>query len=197
VKVLGVVGSMRKDGNTEKLVGAVLEGAKEAKPSVRTQLVHLATLEIGPCQACYDVCAKTPYRCVVKDDFQELVQKMDDADALVLGSALYFPVPSRLVAFCERMVCLAHFHEVRQHKGAHLLEDKPCALAVATGGGEPADAFRYLLSFALSARMVPLTVKRYPYYGVVGRGDLRKDEEKALEGARELGRLLVVSALEE
>lgn len=191
MKVLGVVGSMRKEGNTEKLVQAVLEGAKEAGPTVRTQLVHLSTLEIGPCQGCYEVCAKTPYRCSVKDDFQGLVGKMDDADALVLGSALYFPVPARLVALCERLVCLAYFHEVRRHKGAHLLEDKPCALAVATGGGEPTDVFRYLFAFALSTRMTPLTVKRWPYYGVAGRGDLTEDEERPLESARELGHLLV------
>lgn len=193
MKVLGVVGSMRKEGNTGKLVQAVLDGAKGAGEGLRTQLVHLSALEIGPCQGCYEVCSKTPYKCAVKDDFQGLLSRMEEADGIVIGSPLYFPVPSRLVALCERLVCLAFFHDQRGHKGAHLLEDKPCAFVVATGGGEAGDVFRYLWEFALAARMTPLTLKRYPYYGVVGRGDLEKDEEKPLGAARELGRALAAS----
>ncbi len=196
MKVLGVVGSMRKEGNTGKLVQAALDGAKGAAEGVRTQLVPLSTLEIGPCQGCYEVCSKTPYRCVVKDDFPSLLSRMEDADGIVIGSPLYFPVPSRLVALCERVVCLAYFHDRRGHKGPHVLEDKPCAFVVATGGGEGVEVLRYLFQFALAARMTPLTLKRYPYYGVVGRGDLEKDEAKPVEAARDLGRLLA-SALEE
>ncbi|MCX7750803.1 MAG: flavodoxin family protein [Candidatus Bipolaricaulota bacterium] len=196
MKVLGVVGSMRKEGNTGKLVQAVLEGAKDAAAGLRTQLLHLASLEIGPCQGCYEVCSKTPYKCVVKDDFQSALARMEDADGIVIGSPLYFPIPSRLVALCERLVCLAYFHGQRGHKGAHLLEDKPCAFVVATGGGEAGNVFRYLFEFAMATRMNPVTVKHYPYYGVVGRGELEKDEDRPLEAARELGRLLA-DALEE
>lgn len=190
MKVLGIVGSMRKDGNTDKLVEAVLGAVKEAKPKIRTQAVHLSELEIGPCRGCYDACAKTPYKCVVKDDFQGLVQRMEEADGLVLGSPLYFPVPSRLIALCERLVCLAFFHDMRKHKGAHLLEDKPCALVAATGGTDPMEVFQHLFRFTLSTRMTSLTMKRYPYYGAAGRGDLDKDETKPFEGAKDLGRLL-------
>jgi multimeric flavodoxin WrbA len=190
MKVLGIVGSMRKEGNTGQLVEAVLGAVKETKPKIRTQIVNLSALEIGPCQGCYDVCAKTPYKCVVKDDFQGLLQKMEDADGIVFGAPLYFPVPSRVVALCERLVCLAYFHDMRGHKGTHLFEDKPCAFISATGGGDPMEVFRYLFGFAMSMRMTPLTIKRFPYYGVAGRGDLAKDEGKPFDGASELGRFL-------
>jgi len=190
MKVLGIVGSMRKDGNTNKLVEAVLGAVKEAKLKIRTQAVHLSELEIGPCRGCYEVCAKTPYKCAVKDDFQGLIQRLEEADGLVLGSPLYFPVPSRLIALCERLVCLAYFHDMRKHKGAHLLEDKPCAIVAATGGTDPMEVFQYLFGFILATRMTPLTMKRYPYYGAAGRGDLDKDETKPFEGAKDLGRLL-------
>jgi len=190
MKVLGIVGSMRRDGNTYGLVQAVLDGAKEAQPKVRGQAVQLSDLEIGPCHGCYDVCAKTPYKCAVKDSFQGLLQKIEDADGIVLGSPLYFPVPSRLVALCERLVALAFFHDMRKHKATHLLEDKPCALVAATGGGDATEVFRYLFGFAMSVRMNPVTVKRYPYYGVEGRGDLSKDPGTASDRAHELGRLL-------
>ncbi|HAZ28009.1 TPA: hypothetical protein DCY67_05290 [Candidatus Acetothermia bacterium] len=190
MKVLGIIGSMRKGGNTGKLVEAVLGAVQEASPKIRTQAVHLSELEIGPCRGCYDACAKTPYKCVVKDDFQGLVQRMEEADGLVLGSPLYFPVPSRLIALCERLVELAYFHDMRKHKGAHLLEDKPCAFVAATEVTEPTDVFRYLFGFALFTRMTPLTMKRYPYYGVAGRGDLAKDPGTSFERAKELGQLL-------
>jgi len=190
MRVLGIVGSMRKGGTTGQLVEAVLGEVKEVKPKIRTQTMHLSALEIGPCQGCYDVCAKTPYKCVLKDDFQGLVAKMEDADGIVIGSPLYFPVPSRMVALCERLVCLAFFHDARKHKGAHLLEDKPCAFVAATGGSDPMEVFQYLFGFALSTRMTPLTTKRYPYYGTAGRGDRDKDEGKPFEGAKELGQLL-------
>lgn len=190
MRVLGIVGSMRKEGNTGRLVQAVLDGAKDAEPKVRAQVVQLADLEIGPCQSCYGVCAKTPYKCVVKDSFQGLLQKMEDADGIVVGSPLYFPVPSRMVALCERLVALAFFHDMRKHKAAHLLEDKPCALVAATGGGDATEVFRYLYHFAVSVRMDPLTVKHYPYYGVDGRGDLAADPGTALDRARALGRQL-------
>ncbi len=193
MRVLGIVGSMRKEGNTGKLVEAVLGAVKEAKPRMRTQTVHLSELEIGPCRGCYDVCAKTPYKCVVKDGFQGLLQKMEDADGIVIGSPLYFPVPSRLVALCERLVCLAFFHDMRKHKGAHLFEDKPCALVVATGGSDPMEVFQYLFGFAMSTRMTPLTLKRYPYYGAAGRGDLAADATKPFDRAQELGRLLAAA----
>ncbi|MCR4391373.1 MAG: flavodoxin family protein [Candidatus Acetothermia bacterium] len=189
--VLGIVGSMRKAGNTNRLVAAVLAAAKEANPRIRTEVVHLADLDIGPCEACYDVCGKVPYRCVVEDDFQELLQTLKEADGLVLGSPLYYPVPSRLIAVTERLACLAYFHDMRGHTEPHPLEGKPCALAAVTGGSEPLEVLRYLFGFALSARMTPVAVKRYPYYGAGGKGDLDEDTDlQPFETAKVLGRLL-------
>lgn len=196
MKVVGIVGSMRKDGNTSRLVEAVLGAVRDAKPKIRTQVVHLSALDVGPCQGCYDLCSKTPYKCVVKDDFQGLLQRMEEADGLVIGSPLYYPIPSRLVALCERVVCLAYFHDLRKHKSAHLLEDKPCALVAATGGSDPLDVLRYLHGFVLATRMSPVLRRSYPYYGAAGCGDLAVAPDRPLEGAAELGRLLA-DAVEE
>lgn len=196
MKVVGIVGSMRKEGNTSRLVEVVLSAVGEAKPRIRTQIVHLSALDVGPCQGCYELCSIASYKCAVKDDFQDLLQKLEDADGLVIGSPLYYPIPSRLVALCERLVCLAYFHDVRKHPSAHLLEDKPCALVVATGGSDPVEVFRYLHGFILATRMSPVLRRSYPYYGAAGRGDLTAAADSPLEGAAELGRLLAV-ALEE
>ncbi len=190
MKILGIVGSMRKEGRTAQLVEAVLAGAKEEDSSLKVEALHLADLEVGPCTACYDVCAKEPYKCVVKDDFQKIIRKMDDADGLVIGSPLYFTVPARLTALCERLACLAHFHDVRKHKGPHLLEDKPCGLVVATGGSDPTLVFLYLHRFALSLRLSPIYLKHYPYYGVAGKGDLQEDPDRPLHQAAALGERL-------
>ncbi len=127
MRILGFVGSMRKDGNTSRLVQAVLDAAKKADNDVETEMVYLSDLDIGPCHACYDVCAKELYKCVIKDDLQTVLEKMKQADGLVIGSALYFIVPSRLMAFMERLSCVAHLGQFLGFN-EHPLEDKPCGL---------------------------------------------------------------------
>ena len=50
MKIVGVVCSPRKDGNTEILVKKALEGAREA--GAETELILVADKEINPCDAC-------------------------------------------------------------------------------------------------------------------------------------------------
>jgi multimeric flavodoxin WrbA len=190
MKFLGIVGSMRKQGNTFKLVSAVLEGAKSRNPDISYDILQISELNIGPCWACYDSCSKESYRCIVEDDFQAVLKKMEEAQALVVGSPLYFPFPSRLVALAERLACLAYFFEERGFKTREPLEDKPCGLVAATGGSDPMPVLQYLSNWALSLKMKPITVKFYPYFGVAAVGRLEEDGNKPLEKALALGKLL-------
>ena len=72
-RVLGIVGSPRRGGNTEILVGEALRGAEEA--GALTEKVILSRLDIGPCQAC-DACGKAG-QCVQQDDMPALLEKME------------------------------------------------------------------------------------------------------------------------
>jgi multimeric flavodoxin WrbA len=125
IQILGIVGSMRRNKNTQTLVETCLNSAREADKNVKTELVHILDVDVGPCKACYEECAETPYNCVVKDGLQMLMNTMARADAIVLGSPKYCPIPSKLVALIERLIYLAFFTEMRHPTAKHVLADKP------------------------------------------------------------------------
>ena len=64
MKAIGIVGSPRKNGNTELLTAHTLKAI--AEEGLDTELIRLAGLEIKPCNACM-VCKKEE-RCPIKDD---------------------------------------------------------------------------------------------------------------------------------
>ncbi|KLK88783.1 NADPH-dependent FMN reductase [Methanoculleus sediminis] len=85
VKVLGISGSPRRHGNTETLLDAVLEGAREAGAEV--EKIVLRPLEYASCRGC-NACHKTGV-CVIKDDLTEVFERIGDADVIVLASPIY------------------------------------------------------------------------------------------------------------
>jgi len=86
VRVLGIAGSPRRNGNTEILLDEALRGAKESGCDV-TKLI-LNELEILPCQECGG-CDETGI-CVVKDDMQKVFEEIERADFIVLSSPIFF-----------------------------------------------------------------------------------------------------------
>jgi len=85
IKVLGISGSPRRHGNTETLLDAVLEGAREAGATV--EKLVLRPLEYASCRGC-NACHKTGV-CVLKDELTEVFEKIGDADVIVLASPIY------------------------------------------------------------------------------------------------------------
>jgi len=74
IHIVGIVGSPRVEGNTEKLVVEALKAASEEE-GIQTELIRLAGKEIKPCDACLS-CRKTG-ECHINDDFQEIFEKND------------------------------------------------------------------------------------------------------------------------
>ncbi len=60
MKILGIVGSMRKKGNTNLLITTVLKSAKKTVPEIEKEVIQISELNIEPCRACYNLCSKTP-----------------------------------------------------------------------------------------------------------------------------------------
>lgn len=85
IKVLGISGSPRRHGNTETLLDAVLEGAREAGATV--EKIVLRPLEYASCRGC-NACHKTGV-CVIEDDLTPVFEKIAAADVLVLASPIY------------------------------------------------------------------------------------------------------------
>jgi len=103
LKVLGIAGSPRRGGNTDRLLGEVMRGAASRGAKVKT--IILNNLTIAPCQHC-DGCLETG-RCKVEDDMQMVHSELGRADRLVLASPIYFMgVTAQVKAMIDRCQAL-------------------------------------------------------------------------------------------
>lgn len=89
MKVVAFNGSARKDGNTTMLVQFVFEELQ--KHNIETELFQLAGKHPHGCIACYQCFEKKNRRCAVDIDcINECIQKMEEADGIILASPTYF-----------------------------------------------------------------------------------------------------------
>lgn len=99
VSVLGISGSPRIRGNTEKLLDAFLDGAKEAGGDV--DKIVLKKLSFRSCMGC-NKCHKTGV-CIVKDDLTPVLERIALTDVLALSSPIYsMGITSELKALIDR-----------------------------------------------------------------------------------------------
>ncbi len=106
MKILGIVGSKRKNGNTATLVQAALKSAEIN--GIETHIEYLGDYNINGCTGCEG--CKDTYKCVVDDDMQKLYPLILEADAIILGSPTYFyNITSIVKAFLERLYCYEIF----------------------------------------------------------------------------------------
>ena len=99
MKAIGIVGSPRKNGNTEILTTHTLKAI--AEEGLDTELIRLAGLDIRPCNACM-VC-RDEERCPIADDLFPLYTKMKEAEAIILASPVYYGSATALIkALMER-----------------------------------------------------------------------------------------------
>ena len=106
MKVIGINGSPRKQWNTATLVAKALEGA--AAQGATTELVHLYDLDFKGCRSCF-ACksrgGKSYGKCALNDDLAPVLDKIAAADALVIGSPIYFgTVTGETRSFLERLL---------------------------------------------------------------------------------------------
>lgn len=108
-KVLILSGSPRKGGNSDLLCDEFMRGAEAAGNEV--EKIRVAEKKIGYCSACY-YCQQSGGVCAKRDDMAELLQKMIDADVIVLSSPVYFySIDAQLKAVIDRTV--ARWTEVK------------------------------------------------------------------------------------
>ena len=106
MKVIAFNGSPRKKWNTATLLAKALEGA--ASQGAGTELFHLYDLDFKGCISCF-ACktkgGKSYGRCAVEDDLRPILKKVLKADAIILGSPIYFgTVSGEMRSFMERLL---------------------------------------------------------------------------------------------
>ncbi len=180
MNVVAVNGSARKDGNTALLLRHALREI-EAE-GISTELVQLAGLRIRGCTACFRCFANKDRQCAVKnDDVNGVIERMDAADGILLGSPTYFAdITAETKALVDRsgMVARANGGMFRRKAGA-------AVVAVRRGGA--VHAFDSLHHFFLIGEMI---IPGSSYWNIgMGReiGDVEKDEE-GVRTMKDLGR---------
>lgn len=103
-KILGIVSSARK-GNGLALTQAALDGAAES--GAQTEIICLSEIELRPCLDCgFCKNPKNKY-CVQKDGMQSIFEKIEEADAIIFSTPVYFGRPNSLFfSFIDRMYAM-------------------------------------------------------------------------------------------
>ena len=105
MKVMAINGSPRKTWNTATLLQKFVEGA--ASKGAAAELIHLYDLDFKGCVSCFacKTIGDASYgRCAVIDDLAPVLQKVVEADVLILGSPIYFgSVTGEMQSFLERL----------------------------------------------------------------------------------------------
>ena len=101
MKVLAIVASARKTGNSEILAKTMLA---ELPATVEKSLLRLEELTIEPCRACY-ACLGAGKDCVIDDDFNHFLAQVRAADAVIIAAPVYFlGMHTRLKLLCDRLI---------------------------------------------------------------------------------------------
>ncbi len=180
MKVVAFNGSARKDGNTALLLRRVLQ-VLEAE-GIEIELIQLAGGRICGCNACRTCFSTKNNRCVIEDDnVNAYVQKMIEADGIILGSAVYFSMmASELKALLDRV-----FYVARANGDLFKRKVGAAVVAVRRAGGIPTfDAINHF--FLISQMVIPAS----SYWNVgFGRqkGDVEGDEE-GMQTMEDLGK---------
>ncbi|MFC2047240.1 flavodoxin family protein [Chloroflexota bacterium] len=172
MKVLGIVCSPRKGGNTEILVNEALSSAKEL--SVEVELINITGKNIAPCDGC-ESCTTTK-RCRIEDDMQEIYSKLLEADGVIFGTPVYFwNITAQAKALIDRTFALREGRKLR---------NKVAGVIVVARRGGASQAFSAFRNF--------FNIQRMPSPGGAmayadKKGDVTQDSQGMAE-ARALGR---------
>lgn len=180
MKVIAFNGSPRQNGNTASLIWAVFR--ELAEEEIDVEMIQLGGRLIRPCTACGECHHNQDRRCVIKDDIvNECVDKMIEADGIILGSSVHFgDVTGQMKMLIDRdgMVSGANADSFRRKVGAGIVAARRCGAM---------NAFHTLNNFFLLREMI---VVGSSYWNIgYGRetGDVMQDEE-ALRTMRRLGK---------
>lgn len=182
MKIIGVVGSPRVDGNTQKLVEIIL--ASGAEHGAETKIFNLNEMDIKGCQSCYH-CKTTDEDCAIKDDMPQLFDEIKQSDAVIIGSPIYFwQMSAQLKIFIDR-----HFSQIGS--GFKSKIGKKDLVLVFTHGNPNIDLFkRYIDDTSRLFGFLGYNVKDLMIAPGLRRIGAIHKENKLVQKAKEIGKQL-------
>ena len=139
MKIVGVAGSPRREGNTDLLLGQVMAGAESI--GAQTKTIVLCDLNIHPCRHC-DGCLNTG-KCVIQDDMQWIHDDLRSADRLVIASPMFFMgLSAQTKMMIDRCQCLWVMKHVLKLPVATNSSGERKGLFIAAGGTQYPNLFQ-------------------------------------------------------
>lgn len=188
--ILALSGSPTGGSSTDILLDSILEGASEKH--IKTRLVKLNDKNIYPCQACGQ--SPEPDYCFFHDDMDELYSLMKKADAIILGSPIYFDsVSAQTKLFIDRTNCLRplDFSDKSGNKFKKpLFHDKKGGIVIVGGeNGKFETALRTARAFFIWAGIERVFELKYVTFGI--ESGFAKQDNKISKEAQKYGQELV------
>ncbi|UCF02812.1 MAG: flavodoxin family protein [Deltaproteobacteria bacterium] len=187
MKVLGILGSPRREGNTEILLDEALRGASDH--GGLCEKVILRDLKITPCLEIYK-CAEDGV-CAIQDEMQGLFPKIIQAERLLIASPIFFySVPALAKAMIDRCQSLWAKKYILKLPVSPIADRKGVFISVAaTRGKKLFDGVRLTIQYFFDAIDVAYSDELF-VRGADEKGEVR-DQPEALKAAYDLGRRLV------
>lgn len=183
-KVLVLLGSPRKHGNSALLAEAIAKGAKAQGAKVET--VFIQGQKIAACTSCYHCQKKGSKGCSIRDDMQDLYKKLIEAQAWVIASPVYwFSLSAQTKLWMDRLFALPAYAK-------HPFAGKRIAVAMSYGGADPFDSgcINALRTFQDAFSYTESNLVGMVYGSAMDAGEI-KSNKALLKEAEELGRKLV------
>jgi multimeric flavodoxin WrbA len=179
------------DGNSFSLVQSVLQSAR-----VNYEIVQLSDKNIEYCDLCGQ-CLKGD--CILDDDLNGILRKMEKADGIVIAFPKYLLAPSKFLAFLERLNTIVHMRRHRAYEYAEkqvdyrLFTDKKlfCILALSGTGNFEQETLKLVADYIESLGLKPIANDKSSFPGVVVRtGDRKGEVLKNTQGTEQCTRLV-------
>ncbi|MFP4177018.1 MAG: flavodoxin family protein [Candidatus Brocadiia bacterium] len=184
--VIAVAGSARRNGNSERLLDAMLDGMREVDEELEVDKIVPRELDITPCRSC-NGCWETG-RCVIDDCMQDLYAAFSAADHVVVASPIYFTsLPGHLKVFIDRFQCFW----VRTYRLGDPPQPRRKGAFICAGAMDRRRYFescRTTVKTWLSTLNVGCDVSRF-YHGLDAKEDI-SERDDYLADARKAGREL-------
>jgi len=182
-RVVVLLGSPRKKGNSAILADRIIHGAEEAGAQVET--VYLHGLKIAPCQSCYACQKKNSKGCAIDDDMQPLYGKLIESDCWVIASPVFwFTMSAQVKLFLDRCFALPAY-------GKNPFAGKRVAIAMTYGDVDPfvSGCVNALRTFQDIFNYVGMKIVGMVYGSAMKAGEIEANGV-LLQQAEELGRRL-------
>jgi multimeric flavodoxin WrbA len=185
IKVLALLSSPRKKGNSTTLAEQIIKGAESAGATVERVFLH--GQQISPCRACYACRQPRSKGCAIDDDMQPIYSKLVDSDAWLIASPVYwFTMSAQTKLFMDRCFALLAYKR-------NVFKGKRIAIAMSYADADPfsSGCVNALRAFQDAFNYTGSTIVGMVYGSADKPGEI-KSNKVLMKQAEELGKELAV-----